>query len=67
MINYDDFFLGIMVGIFAFFVIVIFAVFTVDGSDCRESVQTWQGECDVGAVVSFEPPDRVVCRCPVKP
>ena len=67
MINYDDFFLGIMVGIFAFFVIVIFAVFTVGDELCHESISRWSGECDPGAVASLEPPDVVVCRCPVKP
>ena len=34
---------------------------------CRESVTADYGRCDIGATVSLEMGDRVVCRCPVRP
>ena len=67
MTDYDDFFAGVMVGFLALMVVIMLIVAVVDGDTCHESVSRWQGRCEPGAVASLEPPDVVICRCPVKP
>lgn len=46
---------------------IVLAITALSPSTCRESVTADWGRCDVGATVSLEMGDRVVCRCPVKP
>ena len=60
MTDYDDFFAGVMVGFLALMVVIMLIGAAV-------SVSRWQGQCEPGAVASIEPPDVVICRCPVKP